>query len=161
MRGSHLGLSCTQPDPIPVRTEATLPNCTMVAFLFNIMRSRTSSARDAFSSLLHSTRSYTSPHRGHATKLRWWPSFFNIMRSITSSARDAFRSLLHSFRTSTSLHGGRATKLYGGGLPSFLILCAQERAVRGTHLGPSCTRPDHIPIRTEATLPNYGGSLPF
>jgi len=76
------------------------------------------------------------------------------MRSITSSARDAFRSLLHSFRTSTSLHGGRATKLYGGGLPSFLILCAQERAVRGTHLGPSCTRPDHIPIRTEATLPN-------
>ena len=39
----------------------------------------------------------------------------------------------------------------------FLILCAQERAVRGTHLGLPCTQPTPLPVCTEATIPNCTG----
>jgi len=83
------------------------------------------------------------------------------MRSRTGSARDAFRSLLNSRHTSTSLREGCASKLYGDGLPYFLILYAQERAVRGRHLVPSCTQP-----RTSTSLHGghdtklYGGCHP-
>jgi len=120
--------------------------------LFNIIRSRTSSPRDTFRSLLHSTRTPTTlPNSTGASTNRTYS--FNIVRSRTSSARDTFRSLFHSTRTSTSQHGGHDKKLYGDGLP-FLILSDHERAVRGSQLGPSCPHPVHIPVRTEAPLPN-------
>ena len=61
------------------------------------------------------------------------PSLFNIVCSRTSSARNAFRSLFQSTRTPTTLP---CTK---GILPSFLILCAQERAVLEARLGPPST----------------------
>jgi len=71
--------------------------------------------------------------------VRWWPAFLlNIMRSRKSSARDTFRSSLHSTHTSKSL---TEAALPHWTAASFLIVSAQERAVRGTHLGLSCTQP--------------------
>jgi len=40
----------------------------------------------------------------------------------------------------------------------FLIFCAQERAMYGTQLGPSCTHHAHLPVCTAATLPQYNGA---
>ena len=68
MRARHLGLSCTQPAPLPVCTETTLPNCKWGPN-FNFLRSRTSSVRYEFRLLLHSSRTPTSLHSGHANKL--------------------------------------------------------------------------------------------
>jgi len=118
------------------------------------MLSRTISGLVAFNSLTLTPILYQSARRPRYKFVLCKLSFvFNIMRSRTSSARDAFRSLLHSTLSYTSLHGSRATKLFVCGLRFFLIFCPQERAVRGTHLGPSCTQPHHITLCTEAALP--------
>ena len=74
VRGTHLGLSCTQLVHLP--RYQTLRGAThLQPLLFNIVRSRTSSARDTFRSLLHSTHTSTSLHGGHVTK----PILFNNM----------------------------------------------------------------------------------
>jgi len=83
-----------------------------------------------------STKLPTKLYRGHS---------LNIAQERIQP-RDTFTSLLHPTHTYISLDGGHATKLCGGGLPSFLILCAQERAVRGTHLGLPCTQPTPLKV---------------
>ena len=90
------------------------------------MRSRTSSARDAFRFLLHSTHTSTSLHSGHATKL-----YVGCHPEEGPSRNIWLRGATEGPPTDWTGHN---TKIYGGCLP-FLILCAQERAVRGTHLG--------------------------
>ena len=44
------------------------------------------------------------------------------------------------------------------GMPSILILSAQERAVCGAHFGPSSTQTVPLPVCTEATLPDFTGA---
>ena len=41
--------------------------------------------------------------------------------------------------------------------PAFLILCAQERAVRRTHLVLSCTQPAPLPVCSVSSLPDSTG----
>jgi len=169
VRGTYLGLSCTQPTPLPLCAEDTLPDSTGAATLnlsFSILWAQVRAVRGTHldppcTQLLHHLR---GGYRGTAI-----PNYLghrSVLCSRTSSARDAFRSLLHSTHTSTSLNGGHATKLYGCVLPTFLILCAQERAVCGTHLGllhstahlyHSARRPRYQTVRGPTTLMKIPG----
>jgi len=144
VRGTHLSLSCIQHTSLPVCTEATLPistGDTNYNLLFLLFCSRTSSARDAIRSLLHSTHTSTSLYGGHATRLLGGAHTYIvycliILCSKRNSALDSFRTLWHSTHTSTSLHGGchpdaepcrniwrrsdwgTSMRLYGGTLPN-------------------------------------------
>jgi len=77
------------------------------------------------------------------TRLYAGTVLFNIMHSRTSSAWDAFRSTLYSTCTSLPVCPEATLPNYTGccHFDAFiLILCAQERAVRGTNLGTSCAQ---------------------
>jgi len=103
--------------------------------LFNIVRSRTSSARVTFRPLLHSIL-YQSARRPRYQTVRRKSSLFNNIRSRTSGVWVTFSPLLHPVLYQSPRRPRYHT--VGGNLP-FLILSTQNRAVRGSHLGPSCT----------------------
>ena len=119
MRGTHLGPTCTQTSPLPVCTEATLPNST-----------------------------------GTATHLQ--PTIFNNIpqeRAVRGKHLVFLALNLHLYQSAPrpryqTLRGPHTYYLH------FLILCAQERVMCGTHLGLSCTQPTPPPVCTEAMPPN-------
>jgi len=129
------------------------------ACLFNIVCARTSSARDAFRSLLHSTHTST---RGHDTRLYGATLSYLIISLKNEQCAGriyvflALKPILHQSARRPRLWNCTALAF----LP-LLIFRAKERALRGTHLGLSCTELAILSVYTEATLPNCKEAILF
>ena len=155
VRGTHLGLSCTQTAPLLVRTEATLTDSTGHSHLQPTLLNNI--AQEHAVRGTHLCLSFTQPSRYQsARRPQLLPIvFYNVAQEENCVGR--IESLLHSPRNFTSLHAEHATILYESTHtynPFFFNNIDQERAVRGTHLGLPCTQTAPLTVCTEATLPH-------
>jgi len=119
VHGTHLGLPCTQPPAQgwlrwDRNTRLHVAQAKALQILpghnfFLLLCWRTSGARDAFTSSLHSTTTISVVVATEGPQLpdSTGKQNFLILCSRKSSSRNAFRSLLHSTRTHTKLYGGR------------------------------------------------------
>jgi len=132
VRGTDLGPPSTQPyHQRGVATEGPHLQDRRGLPAYLILCSRTSSARDAFRSTLHSTTTISVGVATDGTQLPdcTGPTKFFILCPRTSSKRGAFRSSLNSTTTVSVVVATEGPQLQGStGMPNFLILCSRTRS---------------------------------
>jgi len=132
VRGTDLGPPSTQPyHQRGVATEGPHLQDRRGLPAYLILCSRTSSARDAFRSTLHSTTTISVGVATDGTQLPdcTGPTKFFILCPRTSSKRGAFRSSLNSTTTVSVVVATEGPQLQDStGMPNFLILCSRTRS---------------------------------